>query len=192
MLQLKIAQTDRVPGNSRLADKKTTVFYSHFYSPIGKIYIAVIDNLICNITIGKDSERRFIKYFSSFPFVRLSYSAKLTAGYSSVILKYLKKGNAPQFKSLCILKATDFEIAVWKAVLKIPYGETTTYQSIAKKLGSPSLSRAVGNALGKNPIPLIIPCHRIIKSNGDLGGFTGGKEIKERLLTLEKKTNQKL
>jgi methylated-DNA-[protein]-cysteine S-methyltransferase len=85
------------------------------------------------------------------------------------------------------LHGTKFQRAIWQQMLAIPYGETRSYKWIAEKLGHPTASRAVANACGKNPLPIIIPCHRVIRSNGELGGFSmsGGVEIKKKLLALE-------
>lgn len=89
----------------------------------------------------------------------------------------------------CVLKVqgTDFQKQVWKQISAIPYGETTTYQAIAEKIGRPKAVRAVGSACGKNPIWLIIPCHRVISSSGQLGGYAGGLEMKKWLLKHEAK-----
>lgn len=80
---------------------------------------------------------------------------------------------------------TEFQNTVWKALTKIPYGETWSYGQLASHIGRPKASRAVGAANGLNPIPIIIPCHRVIGSNGKLTGFGGGLETKEFLLNLE-------
>lgn len=78
-----------------------------------------------------------------------------------------------------------FEQRVWNTCRTIPYGQTRSYSWIAAELGQPKAARAVGNALGKNPLPIIIPCHRVIAASGGIGGFSGGIEIKKRLLELE-------
>ena len=82
-------------------------------------------------------------------------------------------------------KGTEFQLAVWNALLEIPYGHTVTYSEIARRIGRPSAVRAVGAANGANPIPVIIPCHRVIGSNGTLTGYGGGIERKQWLLALE-------
>jgi methylated-DNA-[protein]-cysteine S-methyltransferase len=76
---------------------------------------------------------------------------------------------------------------VWKELLKIPYGETISYGELSRRIGNPNASRAVGLANGSNPIPIIIPCHRVIGSNGKLTGYGGGLPLKEKLLALEKR-----
>ena len=86
------------------------------------------------------------------------------------------------------LVGTKFEIRVWDQLTKIPYGETKTYKEIAEILGNPKSARAVANACGKNPLPPTIPCHRVIRSDGGLGGYSGkgGVREKKRLLNTEK------
>lgn len=81
---------------------------------------------------------------------------------------------------------SEFQISVWRALLKIPFGQTRTYTQIAKQIGRPTAARAVGAANGKNPISIMAPCHRVIGANGDLTGFAGGLETKELLLALER------
>ena len=82
-------------------------------------------------------------------------------------------------------EGTPFQVRVWNALLEIPYGETISYGELAARIGDRSASRAVGLANGSNPLPIVIPCHRVIGSNGKLTGYGGGLPIKERLLTLE-------
>lgn len=81
--------------------------------------------------------------------------------------------------------ATDFQRKVWETTRLIPYGETRSYAWVAEQIKKPKALRAVGQALGRNPLPIIVPCHRVVASNGKLGGFTGGTEVKKRLLYLE-------
>ena len=86
---------------------------------------------------------------------------------------------------------TPFQQKVWEALLKIPYGKTISYAQLANHIGQPTACRAVANANGKNPISLIIPCHRVIASDGKLGGYTGGIEIKQTLLDIEQASYQR-
>ena len=84
------------------------------------------------------------------------------------------------------LTGTPFQLAVWKELQNIPYGQTTSYKEIAQKINTPKAYRAVGMANNKNPLPIIIPCHRVIGSNGKLIGYAGGLKLKNYLLELEK------
>ena len=87
-------------------------------------------------------------------------------------------------------EGTPFQQRVWNALMDIPYGETISYGELARRVGNPNASRAVGAANGQNPIPIVIPCHRVIGANGKLTGFGGGLPIKERLLALEARVGQ--
>jgi methylated-DNA-[protein]-cysteine S-methyltransferase len=111
-------------------------------------------------------------------------------------MAYLKKiahqiedylnGNRKNFEVVLDADGTDFQKKVWQELLKIPYGETRSYKEIAIALNDPNASRAVGTANGRNPIGIIVPCHRVISSDGSMGGFAGGLPVKEMLLALEK------
>lgn len=95
------------------------------------------------------------------------------------------EGNLKEFDLPLVLDGTKFQLLVWHNLREIPYGETVSYGQLARRIGKPEASRAVGLANGSNPIPIIIPCHRVIGSNGDLTGFGGGLPVKKKLLALE-------
>ena len=94
-------------------------------------------------------------------------------------------GELQEFDLPLAPEGTPFQQSVWQKLQTIPYGKTATYGELAAELGKPNASRAVGAANGRNPIPIVIPCHRVIGSNGKLTGFSGGLHIKEALLSLE-------
>ncbi len=102
-------------------------------------------------------------------------------------LKEFAAGKRKRFDLKLNPEGTAFQNKVWKALSTIPYGDTYTYKDIAKQIGNAKASRAVGMANSKNPIPLIVPCHRVIGANGKLTGFASGLEIKQTLLDLETK-----
>ena len=106
--------------------------------------------------------------------------------FKNQILEYLS-GTRKNFDHIDLLDlgGTDFQKSVWKALLEIPYGQTSSYKQIANLIGNPKAMRAVGTACGNNPFLIIIPCHRIVKSDGSLGGFAYGSEVKKKLLKLE-------
>jgi methylated-DNA-[protein]-cysteine S-methyltransferase len=95
------------------------------------------------------------------------------------------EGRLRRFDLALAPEGTPFEREVWSALTEIPYGQTISYSELARRIGRPAASRAVGAANGKNPIPIIVPCHRVIGANGSLTGFGGGLGIKRRLLDLE-------
>lgn len=89
------------------------------------------------------------------------------------------------------LKGTEFQKKVWKEILKIPKGQTRTYKDIALSIGSPKSYRAVANACGKNPLPVTIPCHRVVKSDGSIGGYSAKGGVKKKKILLSGETNEK-
>jgi methylated-DNA-[protein]-cysteine S-methyltransferase len=102
------------------------------------------------------------------------------------------QGNRKSFSLQLQLIGTKFQLDVWHALLAIPFGETRSYSQLARQLGNPNAMRAVGAANGKNPIPIIVPCHRVIGASGDLVGFGGGVNIKAQLLELERERTASL
>ncbi|MEJ2739048.1 MAG: methylated-DNA--[protein]-cysteine S-methyltransferase, partial [Dehalococcoidia bacterium] len=115
-----------------------------------------------------------------------------SSAYSGTLLQRLRsyfEGNYTEFPDeLDLSDTTDFQRSIWETTRTIPYGETRSYSWVANEAGYQKAPRAAGNALGENPFPIIVPCHRVIRSNGGLGGFTaGGTEVKEYLLQLEQR-----
>jgi len=177
MLRLKIAQAASAHGGN--------IYYSHLDSPIGIIHLAVYDKCICKVSLGFSAASDFKNYFSFLHAFKLIDSHPSTKPFKEMILSYLEKGVPLNDAEVAILRGTEFQKSVWRAALNIPYGKTRSYGWIAEKIKKPDASRAVGNALGENPVPLFIPCHRVVRSDGAMGGFTGGCNIKERLLSIE-------
>lgn len=99
-------------------------------------------------------------------------------------------GSRRIFEIPLFFNGTTHQNLVWNALKNIPYGKTYSYKQIAETIGHPKSARAVGTANNKNPIPIFIPCHRVITTNGDLGGYKGGLKLKEFLLTLERKITE--
>lgn len=100
-------------------------------------------------------------------------------------------GELRRFELPLTFAGTDFQNRVWKTLQRIPYGETRSYGWLAREIGSPAASRAVGAANGANPLPIVVPCHRVIGANGALTGFGGGIETKRFLLTLEESVSRR-
>ena len=102
-------------------------------------------------------------------------------------LKDYFNGNRKHFDLALILVGTSFQRKVWEYIQHIPFGETQTYNEVAQGIGHPNAQRAVGNALHTNPIPIIVPCHRVVRTDGGLGGFGLGIDVKQKLLDFERK-----
>lgn len=104
---------------------------------------------------------------------------------AAIELKQYLQGKRKNFDIPVDIEGTPFQMKVWKALQSIPYGQIRTYKDIAIQIGHPKAARAIGQACGANPVPIIIPCHRVLTANGSLGGFSAGIEIKKALLELE-------
>lgn len=147
---------------------------------LGKIYIVANKRGVSNIFFGRNGFHAFLDSIDD---------ANVTEGgtaekFARELRQYLK-GKRSGFKSaLDLSSGTRFQKAVWKKLLEVPYGKVVTYKELARRVGSPRAARAVGNAMGKNPLPIVVPCHRVLASNG-LGGYSCGIEIKKNLLRLE-------
>ncbi len=141
-------------------------------TPIGNIVIISEREKIIEIVLKNSLEKET-------PTQKFQKNPQIT----KQIQEYLS-GKRKQFKLKYSPEGTEFEKAVWHEITKIPYGEIRTYKQVASAIGKPKALRAVGNALSKNPIPLIIPCHRVVASQG-WGGYSSGINIKKKLLTLE-------
>lgn len=128
-------------------------------------------------------------YVTRLEFTSLEKTKNPQSKLSKLIEKELKeyfKGERKEFTIPLKPKGTEFQLKVWKELQKINYGETKSYKEIAKNIGNPKGCRAVGNANGKNPICIIIPCHRVINTNKSIGGYAGGVDKKVILLDIEK------
>ena len=145
-------------------------------SPIGDIYCLFDGAELIELSIG---EKPF--YVDTLPqtvtFLKDSFKKELDAYFNGHLNKFKQK--------IKFITGTDFEHKVWLILKEIPYGETRSYKWIAEKIGSPKAVRAVGQALKKNPLPIILPCHRVIASDGSIGGFSCGVGIKRWLLRHE-------
>jgi methylated-DNA-[protein]-cysteine S-methyltransferase len=118
------------------------------------------------------------------PFVECGGHAAAVADVAKQLQEYFR-GERQSFDLNLAPRGTEFQQAVWRALLRIPYGETRSYADIAREIGRPAAVRAVGAANGANPIPIVIPCHRVVGSNGSLTGFGGGIDTKRWLLAHE-------
>lgn len=158
----------------------------------GQVLIAYQDNNLIGIELGKDADQ----LYNNFVFNRLKYTNKnvpLTKVYKTEdsstltyqVLLAVNEGKALDSKVFLTLNCSPFRKQVLTALQNIPVGKTATYKDVAIAIGNPNAVRAVGTACGENPIAIVIPCHRIIRSNGDMGEYRWGKEIKKQLLKRE-------
>ena len=157
----------------------TAVCYSYLDSPIGRLLLAGNESGLQEIVFQGKNGPAPPKPAWMEDTGGLKEPARQLRAYFGGELEDFTLPLAPQ--------GTPFQQKVWNELLNIPYGETISYGDLARRIGNPNASRAVGLANGSNPIPIIIPCHRVIGSNGKLTGYGGGLHIKEKLIALERR-----
>ena len=158
------------------------IAYTIIEAPPGPIYAAQNHEGLVYIGLGDSGYKNLVAYAR-----KISDQPRIVPSVvdaTSQIEAYLA-GKRRDFNLPLDIRGTDFQREVWRILQKIPYGQTKSYAEIAIELGRPNAARAVGGACGANPVPLVIPCHRVLASNGGLGGYGGGLEWKEWLLALE-------
>jgi O-6-methylguanine DNA methyltransferase len=161
------------------------LYYKVLDTSLGRIGIAASELGICQIKLKIDSEAAYRQYLiEDLGMTPLRADRQLQKA-TAALRCYLSRGQPDFSFPLDLSKTTKFEHRVFKEVRRIPYGTVRTYKEIARSIGSPRAARAVGQALKRNPIPIIIPCHRVVKSDGSLGGFSQGVELKQKLLEIE-------
>ncbi len=165
----------------RKADRDMT--YSCLYkSPIGVLLIEEENGKITDIHLQREATQNFSPENGKQPSALLREAC--------IQLDEYFQGKRKQFDLPLSYEGTDFQQRVWRELQKIPYGETRSYEDIAVGAGSPKAQRAVGQANNRNPIMIIVPCHRVIHKNGDISGYACGIEAKRYLLELEKNKNE--
>ena len=152
--------------------RKTSLFYDKFESPIGVLYLTFSGKYLAAVSFSKPADTAYKKGGAPKRFLKEMAS-------------YFDGKNSEFTPEIKFMTGTDFERKVWNCLRKIPYGETRTYGWVAGKAGNPAATRAVGRALSKNPIAIVLPCHRVIESDGSTGGYSSGVNKKIRLLELE-------
>ena len=152
--------------------------YRYLDTPIGKLLIAGDRETVRRIEFPENGEPRK-------PHAGWIESSAGSLEEAARQLREYFSGARKEFDLPLAPEGTDFQRAVWRELQNIPYGDTISYGELARRIGNSNASRAVGAANGANPIPIVIPCHRVIGANGKLTGFGGGLPVKEKLLALE-------
>ena len=165
--------------NAIRAATETEIAYDFFDSPIGPLVVAAEDEAIVALLLPKDGKPAHVPPEWHRAPTRLREARAQLAAYFAGTLLAFDLDLAP--------RGTAFQRSVWSQLRLIPYGDTTSYVELARRLGNPNAMRAVGAANGANPIAIIVPCHRVIGSSGALTGFGGGLPIKRWLLDHERR-----
>lgn len=169
------------PGEYKSQGEGVTIRYGLHASPFGKCLIAVTERGICHLGFVQTSEGDAIdNLVADWKNARMIEDNKRTASLIEPIFDTSARG-----KLNLHLRGTNFQLKVWEALLKIPAGTVTTYEGLAERIGQPTASRAVGTAVGHNPIAVLIPCHRVIRKVGEFGNYRYGAPRKKALLAYE-------
>jgi O-6-methylguanine DNA methyltransferase len=154
-------------------------------SPLGTLRLAVTERGVARLALPRESGRGFAAFLArAFPDAEAASWLPALDKARAEIGEYFA-GKRTEFDVALDLRGTPFQLRVWRALCEIPFGETRSYAELARRIRSPLAVRAVGAANGANPVPIIVPCHRVIASDGGLGGYGGGLEAKRRLLAFE-------
>lgn len=150
-----------------------------------KLYIACTVKGLCYVGTEHSSMNELVSCCrKQFPNCDIIENEEKLTPYKNELIEYFE-GKRTHFTFSFDIRGTTFQMAVWKALQEIPFGQSRCYSDIAFKIGKPKAVRAVGTAIGSNPVAIAIPCHRVLGKNGTLTGFSGGLDIKEKLLNLE-------
>lgn len=170
------------PAEYKNGGKNLEINYSFAESPFGNILVASTQKGICYMAFYEDEKTAFETLHGHFP--QANFNRKLDILQQNAL--FIFQNDWSKLHQIKLhLKGTDFQLKVWETLLKIPMGRLTTYGSVAQKIEKPNASRAVGTAIGSNPVAFLIPCHRIIQSTGNFGGYMWGNTRKTAIIGWE-------
>ena len=169
-----------------MADSNSITIGFEENTPLGHVYIAVSDEGLCRVSTESASIEQFAQEVEEiYPDKRVIFDNKKIKGIRKKLVEYFSYERKNFNIKLDLSHLTDFQRKVLETCSKLEFGETVSYAELALRSGYPKAGRAVGSAMSKNPIPFVIPCHRVIAASGKIGGYTGGLHKKRLLLKLE-------
>jgi AraC family transcriptional regulator of adaptative response/methylated-DNA-[protein]-cysteine methyltransferase len=185
LYDLFVACEALTPGEYKSKGEGLEIIYSFHPTPFGECLLAVTDRGICGLKFVQDENRDHLKTWlkKQWPKSKLVNEPTQVKPFIQQIFDF-SADQEPGPLHLYV-QGTNFQIKVWEALLRIPLGKAVTYEDIARHIGLPKASRAVGNAVGKNPIPFLIPCHRVIRKLGEFGNYGEGPARKKAILGWE-------
>jgi AraC family transcriptional regulator of adaptative response/methylated-DNA-[protein]-cysteine methyltransferase len=165
------------------------ITYGYHATPFGMCFIAVTERGVCDLHFIDENSKRdeYLVFSKKWHFATLNHRPDITQQY---VQKIFKPGAANTEKLNLLVQGTEFQIKVWQALVDIPFGGVQSYRGLAEHLGHPNSTRSVATAAGKNPILYLIPCHRIICKNGDVGNFNYGRVRKQAMIAWEMGKNE--
>ncbi|MDQ6903162.1 MAG: methylated-DNA--[protein]-cysteine S-methyltransferase [Bacteroidota bacterium] len=170
------------PGEYKNGGKNLVINYSFAESPFGNLIIAATQKGICHMAFEEDEDEALDRLKIKFPNATFVRKLDLVQQHALFIFQ---NDRSKLHEVKLHLKGTDFQLKVWESLLKIPFGKLSTYGKIAQNIESPNASRAVGSAIGNNPVAFLIPCHRVIQSSGIFGGYMWGTTRKAAIIGWE-------
>jgi AraC family transcriptional regulator, regulatory protein of adaptative response / methylated-DNA-[protein]-cysteine methyltransferase len=173
------------PGEVKSRGEGLSIEYGFHPSPFGRFLLAMTERGICGLSFVQEGpEADLVRSLRHrWPGAALRENEASTAAVARDVFSFSAE-NEPGPLHLFV-RGTNFQIQVWQALIRIPFGKAVTYEDVARHIGMPSASRAVGNAVGRNPIPFLIPCHRVIKKLGEFGNYGEGPQRKKAILGWE-------
>lgn len=179
------ARLGMTPGSWRRGGRGVRVRFGTAPSPVGRVLVAATERGVCAVILGAGDRELEAELRRELPEAAIEPGGPELRGWIDEVVRRAA-GDAPSFEVPVDVGGTGFQRRVWEALTEIPRGETRTYGEIAAHLGSPGAARAVGRACATNPLPVVVPCHRVVPAAGGFGGYRGGVEIKRRLLAEER------
>lgn len=176
------------PATYKLGGRDVRISYSIVECPLGYLLVGATEKGICAVRLGDNEQALEETLFKEYHAAILKRDDKGLGEWVGPILAHLR-GNQPYLDLPIDVQATAFQRRVWEELQTIPYGSTRSYSQVARALGQPTATRAVARACATNSVALVVPCHRVVRENGDLGGYRWGIERKEKLLAQERQSS---
>ncbi len=180
------AHLGMTPGQYRSGGAGVSITYAIVDSPLGRLLVAGTEKGVCRISVADDDESLETALRKEFPQAEQSKDSGPLGEWLKIIARVVTGESPDEVTDLPVdVRGTAFQRRVWEALRRIPRGETRTYAQVADDIGQPSATRAVANACAKNPTPIVVPCHRVVRTDGGIGGYALGIERKKKLLKQE-------
>ncbi|HEY7159270.1 MAG TPA: bifunctional DNA-binding transcriptional regulator/O6-methylguanine-DNA methyltransferase Ada [Gemmataceae bacterium] len=183
------SQLGMTPATYQRGGRAVLVRYTVAACPLGRLLLAGTERGICAVYLGDGDAKLEAELSREFPAAELRRDDDGLSAWVSELVDHLR-GQQPHLDLPLDVRATAFQWRVWQELQAIPYGSTRSYSEIARALGQPTAARAVARACATNPVSVVIPCHRVVREDGDLGGYRWGLERKQALLDHEKDTKR--
>jgi AraC family transcriptional regulator of adaptative response/methylated-DNA-[protein]-cysteine methyltransferase len=178
------------PSNYRRGGAGMRIAYSAVPSPVGQVLVAATEHGVCSVKLGDNVAALVRDLRAEYPAAAIEPDRTPRSEWVKAIAQHLR-GAAPSLDLPIDVQATAFQWRVWRALQQIPYGETRAYADVAKAIGKPKAVRAVARACATNPVCLVVPCHRVVRTGGAIGGYRWGVDRKKRLLDGEQRPAKK-